>query len=65
MFTKQKKAVQDVLTPIAPEAAVSATQNPRNKAAGPVSPVEPVVNASMPQKGGTIGKALRGRMRTR
>ena len=58
-----KPPVQRALTPVAPEAAVSATQRPRGKPMGPVNPVEAVVNASMPQKGGTIGKALRGKMR--
>lgn len=60
-----KPPVQQALTPVAPEAAISATQKPKIRAMGPVSPVENVVNASMDQKGGTIGKALRGKMRTR
>ena len=61
---KPKPPVQRALTPMAPEAAVSATQKPKGKTMGPVNPVEGVVNSSMPQEGGTIGKALRGRMRT-
>jgi hypothetical protein len=60
-----KPPVQRALTPLAPEAALSATQKPHSKPMGPVSPVENVVNASMPQKGGTLGKALRGKMRSR
>jgi len=60
-----KPPVQRALTPVAPEAAVSATQKPLGKPVGPVSPVENVVNSSMSQRGGTIGKALRGKMRTR
>lgn len=54
-----KKPVQPALTPVAPEAQMSATQKPLTAPMGPVSPVEGVVNASMPQKGGTVGKALR------